>query len=680
MIDFRRFIPSVSSITDRLPSADGVSSLNHKMWVVVEQLCLAFLAACATGYPLNFAPWYVGLGWLIIAGLFVGIDAWRTKKLANYRVATVGYLVMSLFYYSLGQPFFPLVSAGVFGLFGGVIAARRFGGAVGAKIGLFVVGTILGAIFSAGLYALLLDVVLPWVHPFMIKVWNIAPALVQLPMLAVFGYCAVRQPKDHASKFWFVYPAMSALFLLFFWPSHSYIAQAVGVIFAMTLSVYAYIGRFTGAPRDDTQSSAGLVGKTLGLLKPRRQSHCALALATAGSIVFTGLFYVTNTSQGIVDYQMANAVSVTRTTELPVSSETAFRLVPYVAATDYCASGNGAQFSQLQESAQPVILPDEQGNLRYYWICGRYPKRFQFDLGHLIYATGGMEGAIMVKAGERGIDTVPMNTDFVFSDLSVWARGAFFARHPVSTPLGAIPYHTAHGDVILVPYVSKVLQWGSMVPEASGVMVLSPLGFFQDYLPIQAEHMFPGARINPADMARQYAELWGHSRSVYQTHLGGDLFEVSEFASDAATKEHGYPFWSMYKDLGMKGFIPFEPFGKQQNIIAQIGLFDNDKLEMTVVDVSRLNLAGPRKFLARLQTIHPGLFNSKLIEAQGFFTPDHKIFWLLALVNPSVNDNHGYASNVIVDCKGEETADVKSGDELLAWVKAWSEKHPNDCK
>ena len=670
----------MDAVTSRIPSASGVSSLNHKMWVVMEQLCLAFLAACATGYPLNFAPWYVGLSWLVVVGLLFGLDAWRGKKLANYRLATGSYLAMSVFYFSLGQPFFPLVSAGVFGLVGGVMAARRFGGGAAAKIGLFLVGTIVGAVLSAGLYAVLLDFVLPLVHPTMIAAWNIGPALVQLPMLALFGYCAVRQPKDRASKFWFVYPAVSALFLLFFWPSNSYLAQVVGVIFAIALCVYAYIGRFTGAPRDDSASNAGLVGKTVGLLKPHRQSNCALTLAAVGSVAFTLLFWVTNASQGIIDYQMANAVSVTRTTVLPTSSETAFRLVPYVAATDYCASGNGAQFSNLQEAAQPVIVPDSEGKLRYYWVCGRYPKRFQFDLGHLIYATGGMEGAIMVKAGERGIDTEPMNTDFVFSDLSVWARGAFFARHPVSTPLGAIPYHMEHGDVILVPYVSKVLQWGSMVPEASGVMVLSPLGFFQDYLPMQAEHYFPGARINPADMARKYAELWGHSRSVWQTHLGGDLFEVSEFASNGAQAEHGYPFWSMYKDIGMKGFIPFEPYGKQQNIISQIGLFDNDKLEMTVVDVSRLNLAGPRKFLARLQTIHPGLFNSKLIEAQGFFTPDGKIFWLLALVNPSVNDNHGYASNVIVDCKGEETADVKSGDELLAWTKAWSDKHPNECK
>ncbi|MFX6254382.1 hypothetical protein ABTF84_19660, partial [Acinetobacter baumannii] len=94
---------------------------------------------------------------------------------------------------------------------------------------------------------------------------------------------------------------------------------------------------------------------------------------------------------------------------------------------------------------------------------------------------------VLVDAGERGRYGEPIKTEFLLGDESPFALGAFYARHPGATPQPGMIALTADQEAyVVIPFVNKELQLGAMIPDVSGVMVISPNGFIQDMLPSQA--------------------------------------------------------------------------------------------------------------------------------------------------------------------------------------------------
>jgi hypothetical protein len=349
-----------------------------------------------------------------------------------------------------------------------------------------------------------------------------------------------------------------------------------------------------------------------------------------------------------------------------------------VAAGDYCRTSNQEQVTTISTSPFPLVVKDSQGVNQFYWECIRHPDTAYLRnnpgvyLTHLIALTGGVNGAVLANAGDRGRYGEPINTNFVFGDESPLAVGAFYARHPGATRYPGMIALTEAGDAyFIVPFTNKVLQTGAMIPELSGVMVLSPMGFIQDMLPSEAAAKFPGVHFMPSELVHDYAAVWGSSaHSLLKIFDASRQLELSELASESGNQQ---PFWEDFQagadgsKSSLKGVLYFEPAGSQANAWVRIGLFDRANLAMTVVHVEGLNLTGPKQLAAGAAiAAHPGLNQVTSREPLLEVSTNHCIYVLTALLQQTNAAYHGYSANNLVDGHGHRYQDVNSRADITA--------------
>lgn len=633
-------------------SGGSLSAAGSDILFQVEQVGGALLLTVLFGLLGRYLPFWADAA--IVTGI-VAIGWWRLRE--EMSTAVVSFALFAGFYFLLSQPTLMLGFAATSGIIAAAFTVRKTWGAkfwkvlVGALLAL-VAGTALSFSIFLGLYTY----VVPYLHPLTVWLWNISPAASVVSTLALVAYASFRQPVGHSSNYWLIVPALAGLFVLFFFPSHSYIAAAVGVAVAVGLSIVAFLDR----PKS---------GKT-------KRTHRALAAVAVCGLAFIGLFTVANRWEWFYNYQMANAIQVNRheLSEIPTTQPT--RLVPRIAAADFCAQGNHSSFTDFGSDPQPKILAiQKDGQTKQYWQCLRYPTRAQ---GHLsTYTFGGIEGFVLTDAGNHGRYSDEIDVDFIFGDRSLYTKAAFFIRHPGSTPAQAMIGRDTSGKyALLIPYTSRSLQWGGMIPDFSGVMIVTPWGFVEDLTPGQAAARFPGVALYPSELAREYAELWAQESSIYAKHWSGNILEVSEISDGG---DNRYPFWQAFSD-DIHGVIPFEPAGKNQNVLAAIGLFDRSSLTMDVYytpvpkdqDISKAGLQqdypGPKQIVSNVALSHPGMNQIKTVEALLNVSACKEISWSTALLQTDKKQYHGYSTNVVYDSHAQEHADVESSEKLGAFV------------
>ena len=632
---FSKLADSAKGVSVKLPSLPG---FNHNLVNIAEQVLVALAAAFLFGIGERFVPYYVTVAALVIGG---GVGAWFAGR---FKVGVYTFLGLSAFYFSLGQPLLVL-GLSVLTAVGATVATFAFSGsAFGKRLGLSLGAGAAALALTLGIYYVLLVFVLPAAMPLTNWLYNISPALLVAPTLLIAGYCAFRQPADQRSWYWVATPLLALIFCVYNWPSHSYVGAGVNVLVGIALSVFAWYSRPT-----DLNPGRGPALRSLG------------ATSVAG-LAFLGLFTLSNHWEWLYKFNMASAIEIqdAGTSKIPDTNNT--RLVPKVAALDFCQQQNPESFVNLSQDPHPVVRVDPASGERHvYWQCLRHPARLR---GHLLYATGGVDGTVLADAGERGKFGATLERQFLFGDDSVYTRGAFAARHPGSVAQSALVATDTSGEAyILVPYVSRVMHWGAMIPDLAGVMAVSQQGFIQDYTPEQAARLFPGVPLFPAELARDYAELWGERASIFAMIWSGNQYEVSEFKKDSPNH---YPFWQDFKGAGLRGTIPFEPIGTQATITAAVGLFNPARLQMTVYNTTDLRIPGPKQTQANPGLTRPGLFNLQTTEAL-LVVRDGRIFWDLALLQPDrANQLHGYAMNIMVDANGQDYCDVVSAAQLNA--------------
>jgi hypothetical protein len=682
MFSLSRLSGSVRQLTGKVTSSAGrLSGLNQSALLTFEQLIGGFTAAillCLIGHYLPF--WVTPVA--LLAGGAIG---WRRGS--RLYLATATFLATGVLYYFLGQPVLVLYLVA----FMGVSAAGftfwrvRWGLPVGKLVTLLgrgpfwlrLIGTFVSIICSKfvvrslaaltvlvlvptvtfGIYYAAYTMVAPGMISYSQGLQPLLPLLSMIPTLLIASYYHFRQPLDRKSSYWIVTPVLATLFCVCFWPAHTHFGMAVVLLTAITLSVYAFVDRPNGA-------------------SSKRSHGSYTALLTAGA-VFSLLYIVSNSWQGFYNYQMANAVDVQEEGAGGLEQTVNNRLVPRIAAPDYCMGNNQETVTTISSSPHPIVIKNgPNGADRFYWECIRHPDatalkdRPTLLLSHPLVLTGGAQGAMLVDAGERGRYGEPITTEFVFGEDSIFTRGAFYWRHPGAIPQpGMIALTEDHQAYVVIPYTTKVLQWGAMVPAVSGVMTISPSGFIQDLLPSQAAAKFPGVVFNPSDLERQYADKWGHYASFWSMFVTGEQYEVSEIAAGTG---NAYPYQEDFKNIGLKGVINFEPVGTQQNSWVRIGLFDRATLSMKVVRVDDLKLTGPKQLLLNAANArHPGLFQVTAGEPLLAISPNRCIFLLVSLMQQGNTSYHGYSSNTITDGHGQHYNDVDSEaevDNLLASV------------
>ena len=162
------------------------------------------------------------------------------------------------------------------------------------------------------------------------------------------------------------------------------------------------------------------------------------------------------------------------------------------------------------------------------------------------------------------------------------------------------------------------------------------------------------------------------------------MLEVSEFSDET---DNRYPFWQNF-DGGVRGVIPFEPVGKNQNVLAAIGLFNRAALTMDIYytprpkdkDVSaaglQVDFPGPKQIVANVALSHPGMNQVRTVEALLNVSACKQIFWSTALLQTDKKAYHGYSTNVVYDSHAEKHEDVDSSAQLAAFVARFDE----NCK
>ncbi len=655
------------------------------LFETIEQIIGGFIAAALIGFLGRYQnPWFLG------GALFMLLGSAFVFEKFTYRLALLVTAVLSLFYFFLGQPALVLFGAIIFGgtVFVGTLMKNPLRGwsahwlwKLSGLCLLALLTGLLGALSFAGVFLFSYYEVLPVVAPYGPIVNDFLPPAGAIGAIIIIAMATLRQPVGKANYYWLATPVMAFLFCLFFWPSHSYIGMSALTSAALVLT----IGAFTSRQTEQTKT----------------RSYASLTNVTMSGALFIGWFWISNTVDSVYRYQLANAITVRKIDHLPTTKN--LRLVPYVAAHDYCTQGNLKSFTSLSENPRPMFVKERDGSEKMFWQCLRHPSRFQ---GHpWTYPGSGIEGLILVDAGSKGRFSTPINVSFIFGEDSPVTKAAFYARNPFSTMQAAVVGRSVDGQyALLIPAVSNVLQWGAMVPELSSVLVVEPNGIMRTMKPEDAAKLFPGVPLYPTSLARRYADAWAHYSSLQENIWDGNIMEISDVESAGS---NGYPTWQAFEN-GIYGVVPFEPIGKdqnplkanqvgkeqnapkagkEQNALKAIGLINPVTGDMDVVYISgeedsdlkpnatQNDVPGPRQILANVAASHFGLNGLKTVEALLVVSPSGKIYWSTALLQTN-QSSHGYALNVIYDSHAKEHADVETGKQIDDFVRENDAKAP----
>jgi hypothetical protein len=521
-------------------------------------------------------------------------------------------------------------------------------------LGLVAWAVAFAAIVSVYLAACLL---LPWLAPVMLHLYNISPPLVVAIIVAVIAYSSLRQPIGKMSWYWLITPALGVAFCGVYWPSHSHLTAAIMILTAVALTAVAFVDR----------QRAGKTKRSLLLVKTSTTVGTAFAL----------FFVFANTNAWFYRFAFANTLTVTSIEQAPVTVNN--QLVWVGAARDYCAGENHSGFTDLGNPTIIFMDDPKSGQRKAYWQCLSHPTNLPVFglLFNPLKATGGISQVVMADAGERGRGGFPQPVDFIFGDKSVFTRSAFTARHPGSEMQPAVAARADNGIwYLLIPYTTRVMQWGAMVPDLTGVMVVSQDGFIRDYLPEQARAAFPGVPFVPDELAREYVIAYAQDSNLLAKYgATHSLLEVSEFPG-VAKGTIDYPVWQDCGPVdGIKGVFPMEPKGGEQNANTHIVYFDPVALRIEVQDVTNQGLIGPRFVAVNTAAAKFGVYrDARLARALLSVGSDHKVNWLISLVQPPAQQQtyHGYAGNVVATGNGQNIEFVTSEAEVDVVLNRWA--------
>jgi hypothetical protein len=656
-------VPNSSTVLRAIHAPTGGEMLLDILEVAGGLALFALFAAAS-----RFLPWWVDLATLAAGGAF----AWWSVRF-RYRLLLATAVLLSSFYFFLTQPVLIVVGWLAGGLALALIVEDIKAPSRETLAKVFALGTVI----SAAVMTLSSAVLLPRIYPITEASVTIAPAIWIVLSIILALLATLRQRVGEESHDWLVPPVMWGLFAVYFWPASSYTAMAVVCLVIALQTCTSYRHRQT--------------------YESKKLSHRGFLTTVAVGLLFLSVMGVSNRWQWLYEYQMGNAKNVKVIHQPHVSTVT--RLVPRLAAPEYCISQNGVGLTRI--SHDPSLIAVQDGNQqKLMWECLGHPDRW---LGNeLLWLTGGVKGFVVVDAGYQGAKGHPVKQDFLFGDTSPITESAFYARHPGSVRQRAVIARAVDGSyALLIPYTSKVLDLGAMLPEAVGVMEVSNLGFIQDLTMAGAAAKYPGVPLYPSALARQYAELWGRSSSVFAMR-DGTILEVSE----GKKEENHYPYWETW-DTGLLGVIPFETVGDNQTSLQAIGFIDPVSGDMEVYylpepetrDIAGAGVddsgraIGPKQIVKKVGLSHTGYLNVRTTEALLVVSPDHKIFWLTALIQNPLEDNQAgngadgqkqkdpgeqnvYPNSILYTANGNDHRDVKSPEDVHRAIEEMEVREP----
>lgn len=597
----------------------------------------------------RYLYWWMDLA--LLAG--TAVFTISTPLECRYRLLLTTAFLLSSFYFFLGQPLLAPLGWLVGGLSLTLIVYEWKYPSGRTLVWLFLLGTAVSALIMTASALFLL----PYVHPYTTMLVGWMPAVWVVLTVLLAAIASLRQRSGEDSSEWLVAPTMWVLFAVYWGPG-----TAIGLLVLALILVI--------------QSAVSFAKRTT--YETNNRSHGGFKLTVVFAAIWLALIGTSNSLGWLYDLEMANYKEVREIKTLPVSEVT--RMVPMSAAPDYCRQLHRTPNTVI--SREPTLLVVSEGGInKMYWQCLRHPDRF---LGHeFLYMTGGIEGFVVADAGEFGPAGKPVHVDFIFGDQSTAVEAAFNVRHPGSEMQKAVVAKARHGGYhMLITYTTRVMNTGgAILPDAVGVMEVSPLGFIRDLTLSQAAEQYPGVPIFPASISRLYAEAWGRAPSLMAVIRTGEQFKISEARGDG----NKYPFFETFRD-GLKGVVPFETVGNDQKQLTAFVFTDPVRSDMEIFrfpeersgDIATKsgesqNPVGPAHIVSRIYLSHPGMFNVRTTEALPIFTEDHRVYWLTAMMQDQKQADgtvsSSYSRSVLYTGNGNRFWDVRSVQEVIASMK-----------
>ena len=643
-----RFFSKFASKFAPVSGLFGVHGLRGLQTDDLLQSCEEFLAGLALAaiacYASEFVPYWVTLVTLAIGAWAVLSDQLGLDGV--FPVATRSALTVIIGFVALSQPWAAMLFILVGTAWVTFTCYERAHHP--AKISAAAVFTLLG---SAVVYGLLSRLVLPFLHPLTVSLYNAGPLIAVIAGVLVTLYCAWRIKGDIDDRFYYkLAPGVcAALFAIFFPMKNTWVGFGAEWFF---------------------------VALTFGLAF--RGSRPLLIGGTSIGATFALAFVSLNGSSFLHDVAMAESMRVHEVQHLPATNNN--RIMPIVVGRDFCVQGNDA--TMLETGEAHALIKDGS----FYWQCPTHYTGFQVT--HLFsWIPGSTAGFVMVNAGSTASDTRVNDRGFIFGENSAMVKAAFEARHPQGTMAGFSYATDASGSYqLVIPYTTKQLFWGAMVPTLGGVMTVSQWGIVEDYTVAEAARAFPGTFLYPAELARQYADVWG-KREISKL-IGRSSLEVSE-PPQTAQGNLSNPFpYGIDTEAGRKYFIPYEPQGKNGTAMSDVAFFDGATGES---DVEILHLAssdqageknalghrsiqGPKELLEKSANVVQGHFQLTSIEPIIVVTKAGRLYFITANMGPDKNkSNHDYQGDTLSFATGEPQWVITSSADAKKDIDAYEQ-------
>lgn len=430
----------------------------------------------------------------------------------------------------------------------------------------------------------------------------------------------------------------------------------VGLWFWMPCWLTALVGGYI-TYRMSKRSTA----KALAANKSSKSVRYLAGPATAGllTVMLSGWFVIANTSDVIVDSELAAAVDEEELDEMPETVQT--RLLPRTTAEEYAK--NSTSDNRMQAGEAHVVRVEENGKSQVWW---QVPRHYTVWYGRILGSVGEV---VRIDAGASSMkvdEDAGKDAFFLFGDKSWMVESLFRLRHPFSERGETVYWREPDGSwLILVSHIKYVpTKTGTMVPKFGGVMSVSKYGWTKNYSAKEAAQRFPGAALFPPEITRKYAKAYAtYHKGVYNAFVTqAQLYEISE---DADGKINKFPYFQDTKKFGLQEVVVFEPIGPS---FAFTKLLMWDSVTGKVRAYSppgNHNINGPRKAVSNVRNADPDADWSSYvaIEPRIVNGPKGK-FWLFTVVNNA--PGHNFVMYVLVDVVSLDSVAFKNSQEMQA--------------
>ncbi|MBA3992298.1 MAG: hypothetical protein C0469_02140 [Cyanobacteria bacterium DS2.3.42] len=397
--------------------------------------------------------------------------------------------------------------------------------------------------------------------------------------------------------------------------------------------------------------------------------HSITWSAAAGIALFS---WMAANNKDMVEWSMAEAVSMQTINKLPNSDLSNFRLLPRARASDYFSTSNDDKTLFV---SRPNMTPCDSSGKPCWQAAFHLKDRESGIWYNLLFDTVFHVATVdPTNINKNSVKTEGLDGFFLAGPNSWVVKAAFAVHNLFSQQEEALYWKSADGTMImLIPYVSyRPTVSGVMVPYLAGVMSVNRFGLINDMSPETAKENYPGVPFYPTHLARLYAEkvakwnggIWGRTVSKR------DELKVSE--PDAADNQHFNmaPYVEVFEDIGWQEVIALEPNSESSKALASLLFFDaaTGRCRQYIVP-SEPSLSGPDQASGNSKqgNWQADWSGHMKVEPRPLIRNGH-LYYAVGILD-TVRNEHPYLGSIIIDAADMKPYPVLSHSDLVSLIE-----------